>query len=68
MSTSSSKNAPPAPSPANDNKHGPIVILTPVGDGIALAKTLVRVLVRRELIKANAIRDSTHCTDERRAG
>jgi len=66
MSASSSKKAPTAP--ANDNERGPIVILTPVGDGIALARTLVRVLVRRELIKANAIRDSTHCTDERRAG
>ena len=54
--------------PANDNAPGPIVVLTPIGDGIALARALARVLVRRELILANANPDPVHCEDERKAG
>jgi hypothetical protein len=54
--------------PANDNASSPIVVLTPTGDGIALARALARVLVRRELIIANAIADQVHCRDERKAG
>jgi hypothetical protein len=53
---------------ANDNAPGPRVVLTPIGDGIALARALARVLVRRELILANAIPDPVHCKDERKAG
>jgi hypothetical protein len=54
--------------PANDNASGPIVLLTPIGDGIALARALARVLVRRELILSNAIPDPIHCTEERQVG
>lgn len=53
---------------ASDNAHGPIVILTPIGDGVALARTLARVLVQRELILTNAIPDPVHCKDQRTAG
>jgi hypothetical protein len=53
---------------ANDNTCAPTVLLTPIGNGMALARTLARVLVRRELILANAIPDSVHCNDERSAG
>lgn len=54
--------------PANDNAPGPIVILTPIGDGTALVRALARVLVRRELMLTNAIPGPIHCKDERRAG
>ena len=50
---------------ANDNARAPIVVLTPVGNGIELARALARVLVRRELIVANAIPDPVHCNDQR---
>ena len=53
---------------ANDNASGPIVVLTPIGDGIALAQVLARILVRRELLLANAIPDLAHCQDEHEAG
>ena len=57
------------PSAANDNAPSPIVVtLTPIGDGIALARTFARVLVRRELIIANAIPIRLHCKDELAAG
>jgi hypothetical protein len=58
----------PSTQPANDNAHDPIVDLTPIGDGIALARALARVLVRRELIGANAIPAAVHCKNERKAG
>jgi hypothetical protein len=51
---------------ANDN--GPRVELVATGDGRALARALARVLVRRELILANAIPHPVHCSDEREAG
>jgi len=54
--------------PANDNACSPIVVLTPIGDGFALARALARVLVRRELILVNVIPDSVHCKDQREAG
>lgn len=54
--------------PANDNVPGPIVVLTPIGDGISLARVLARVLVQRELILANAIPEPVHCKDQRTAG
>ena len=50
--------------PANDN----VVVLRPVGDGRAVARVLARVLVRRELIRANAIPDPVHFEIERAAG
>ena len=53
---------------ANDNSRGPIVELTATGDGRALARVLARVLVRRELIVANAIPDPVHFEIERAAG
>ena len=54
--------------PANDNTRGSIVVLTPTGDGRAVARVLARVLVRRELILANAIPDPVHFEIERAAG
>jgi hypothetical protein len=53
--------------PANDNER-PIVRLTPTGDGRALARVLARVLVRRELIRLNAIPEAVHCENHRAAG
>ena len=54
--------------PANDNTRGPIVELVAIGDGRALARVLARVLVRRELIRVNAIPDPLHCEIECAAG
>ena len=51
-----------------ERTHGPIVVLVPTGDGRPLARTLARVLVRRELIRANAIPDPVHCENLRAAG
>ena len=53
---------------ANDNQRGPIVDLTPVGDGRALARALARVLVRRELIRAEAIVNTAPCDNLRPTG
>lgn len=53
---------------ANDNSRGSIVELSPVGEGRTLARVLARVLVRRELILANAIPDPVHCEIQRVAG
>ena len=53
---------------ANDNTRGPIIELAAAGDGRALARVLARVLVRRELIRVNAIPDPVHCEIERAAG
>ena len=58
--------SPPDISPANDN--WPIVKLVPVGDGVALARTLVRVLVRRALINEGVFSVDGGCDDQTRAG
>ncbi len=54
--------------PANDNAVRPVLDLVPTGDGRELARVLARVIVRRELILANAIPDPVHCDNERAAG
>lgn len=67
-------NAAPAPdessstnsAPANDN--WPVVELVPAGDGTALARALVRVLVRRALISEGAFSVGGGCDDQQRAG
>ena len=53
---------------ANDNAGAPIVALTPTGDVRDLARVLARVLVRRELILANAIPDPVHSEIQLAAG
>jgi hypothetical protein len=53
--------------PVNDNQH-PIVVLHPTGDGISLARTLARVLVRRELMFATEIADAVDCENVSAAG
>jgi hypothetical protein len=52
--------------PANEN--WPIVELVAVGDGEALARALVRVLVRRALISEGVFTIGDDCSDQRRAG
>ena len=52
--------------PVNDN--WPLVELVPVGDGTALARALVRVLVRRALISAGVFSVGDDCSARRRAG
>lgn len=52
--------------PANDN--WPLVELVPVGDGTALARALVRVLVRRALIREGVFSVGDDCSDRKRAG
>ncbi len=54
------------PRSANDN--WPIVKLRAVGDGRALAKALVQVLVRRALISEGVIPSAEHCEIDTRAG
>lgn len=51
---------------ANDNL--PVVRLTPLGDPKPLARTLLRVLVRRALISEGVIANVEHCDDQHRAG
>jgi hypothetical protein len=53
--------------PSNDNVCSPIVVLQPTGDGRTLYRALARVLVRRELIFANAIPADDDCRGERAA-
>jgi len=52
--------------PANDN--WPLVEIVPVGDGTALARALVRVLVRRALTSEGVFSVDAGCSDQRRAG
>ncbi len=56
------------PEAANDNAGRPIVVLRPTGDGRELARALARVLVRRELIFANAIPEAVDCENLPAAG
>jgi hypothetical protein len=58
--------SPPGIAPANEN--WPIVELVAVGDGEALARALVRVLVRRALISEGVFTVDDDCSDQRRAG
>ena len=51
-----------------ERKPRPIIALEPIGNGRALAHVLARVLVRRELILADALPEATHCTDRRITG
>ena len=53
---------------ANDNAAAPIVVLHPTGDGALLYRALARVLVRRELIFANAIPSEGDCEADKAAG
>lgn len=56
----------PGRAPANEN--WPIVELVPVGDGAALARALVRVLVRRALISEGVFSVGEGCSDQKHAG
>jgi len=64
--SAASEISPPGSAPANDN--WPIVELVPVGDGTALARALVRVLVRRALISEGVFPVGDGCSNRRRAG
>jgi len=57
--------SPSRPAPANDN--WPIVVLAPAGDGTALARALVRVLVRRALISEGVFSVANACDEQTRA-
>jgi hypothetical protein len=52
--------------PANEN--WPIVRLRPIGDGAVLAKTIVRVLVRRALVAEGIVPGREHCGTTTRTG
>jgi hypothetical protein len=54
--------SPPRIEPANEN--WPIVELVAVGDGVALARALVRVLVRRALITEGVFSAGDGCDDQ----
>lgn len=58
--------SPTVTAPANEN--WPIVTLVPVGDGVALARVLVRVLVRRALISEGVFSVDDGCDDQTCAG
>jgi hypothetical protein len=60
-----------APMPVHagpSNENWPILELRPTGNGAALARMLVRVLVRRALIQEGIIRIANDCTNPTRAG
>lgn len=54
--------------PAANTNARPIVQLQSLGDGRSLARTLARVLVRRELMFATVIPELTDCDHQRAAG
>jgi hypothetical protein len=54
--------------PAAIASERPLVELRAVGDGRAVAQTLARVIVRRELIFASLIDERTDCDNQRAAG
>jgi hypothetical protein len=56
------------PGIAAANENWPIVALVPAGGGVALARALVRVLVRRALINEGVFSVEDGCDDQRRAG
>jgi hypothetical protein len=58
----------PAPADGIVDGHWPIVKLQAIGDGEAVTKTLVRVLVRRALISAGIIPSSEDCEIQTPAG
>lgn len=63
--------SPPRIEPANENwpnENWPIVELVAVGNGRDLARTLVRVLVRRALIGEGVFSVGDGCDDQTRAG